>query len=62
MYKKSRITALKHRATRKKMRERRGLARRLISGDITIDQLDRLAAVCEPPPRLPTSIDEVLES
>ena len=27
-----------------------------------VDRLDRLAAVCEPPPRLPTSIDEVLES
>ncbi len=27
-----------------------------------VDRLDRLAEVCEPPPRLPTSIAEVLES
>lgn len=43
MYKKSRITALKHRATRQKRRERRHLARRLIKGDINLDQLGRLA-------------------
>ncbi|MCY4623776.1 MAG: hypothetical protein OXC99_02035, partial [Chloroflexi bacterium] len=43
MYKKSRVSALKHRSTRKKQHERRRLARRLIKGDITIDQLDRLA-------------------
>ena len=27
-----------------------------------VDRLNRLAAICEPPPRLPTSIDEVLAS
>ena len=43
MYKKSRITALKHRITRKKQHERRLLARRLIKGDIRVDQLERLA-------------------
>ena len=43
MYKKRRITTLKHRATRIKQHARRALARRLIRGDITIDQLDRLA-------------------
>ena len=27
-----------------------------------VDRLDRLAELCEPPPRMPTSIDEVLAS
>ena len=43
MFKKRNITVLKHRITRKKQRDRRTLARRLIRGDITIDQLERLA-------------------
>ena len=43
MYKKRRITTLKHRITRKKQHDRRILARRLIKGDISLDQLDRLA-------------------
>ena len=42
MYKKSRITSLKHRATRLKRVEQRKLARRLIKGDLNLDQLDRL--------------------
>ena len=42
MYKKSRITSLKHKATRLKRVEQRKLARRLIKGDLSLDQLDRL--------------------
>jgi hypothetical protein len=45
MFKKSRITALKHRITRKKLETRRQLARQLIKGDVTVDQLGRLAGV-----------------
>ncbi len=42
MYKKSRITSLKHKAKRLKRVEQRKLARRLIKGDLSLDQLDRL--------------------
>ena len=43
MFKKSRVTDLKHRNARKKQRTRRVLARQLIKGDLTVDQLGRLA-------------------
>ena len=43
MFKKSRVTDLKHRNTRKKQKTRRMLARQLIKGDITVDQLRRLS-------------------
>lgn len=43
MFKKSRVTDLKHRNTKKKQKNRRVLARQLIKGDITVDQLGRLA-------------------
>lgn len=43
MFKKSRVTDLKHRKTRKKQNTRRILARKLIKGDVTVDQLGRLA-------------------
>jgi len=43
MFKKSRITDLKHRITRKKQAVRRQWARQLIKGDITVDQLGRIA-------------------
>ena len=43
MFKKSRVTDLKHRITRKKQQARRQLARQLIKGDVTVDQLGRLA-------------------
>ena len=43
MFKKSRVTDLKHRNTKKKQKTRRVLARQLIKGDITVDQLGRLA-------------------
>ena len=43
MFKKSRVTDLKHRNTRKKQKTRRILARQLIKGDVSVDQLRRLA-------------------
>ena len=43
MFKKSRVTDLKHRNTRKKLKVSRALARQLIKGDVAIDQLGRLA-------------------
>ena len=43
MFKKSRVTDLKHRNTKKKQKTRRLLARQLIKGEITVDQLGRLA-------------------
>ena len=42
MFKKSRVTDLKHRNTRKKLQARRQIARQLIKGDVTVDQLGRL--------------------
>ena len=43
MYKKSRISSMKHRRKQQKRAEQRKTARRLLAGDITLAQAERLA-------------------